>query len=59
VTIASKSVTLRGGQRRKVKVSLNGTGKSLLARHKRFSALLKIVSGHAVIRTTRVALRHR
>jgi hypothetical protein len=57
ITIGSTAVTLKGGQQRAVTVSLNRKGKQLLARHKRFTSLLKVVSGGTVVKTQRVALK--
>lgn len=57
ITIGSTAVTLEGGQKRSVTVSLNRTGKRLLAKHRRFTALLKVVSGGTVLKTQKVAVK--
>ncbi len=57
ITIGSTAFTLKGGQQRTVTVSLNHTGKTLLAKHKRFTALLKVVSGGTVVKTQKIAVK--
>ena len=57
ITIASTKLTLKGGQTRIVSVSLNRTGKRLLAKHKHFAALLTIRSGGATIKTQKLQIK--
>ncbi len=57
ITIGSTAFTLKGGQQRTVTVSLNHTGKKLLAKHRRFTALLKITSHGVVVKSERISVK--
>jgi len=57
VNLGSTSVRLRGGQRKRVKVSLNRLGRKLLASHGSVRVLVTVKSGAAVIRTQRVVIK--
>jgi hypothetical protein len=57
LTIGSTAVTVKGGQQSTVAVKLNQAGKRLLARHKRFTAMLSISSHGVVIKSQKVALK--
>jgi hypothetical protein len=57
ITIGSTKLTLKGGQKRVVTVSLNRAGKRLLAKHRRFTALLKVTSGATTIKTQKVQIK--
>ncbi len=59
ITIGRAVLTLKGGQTRTVNVSLTASGKRLLAKHKRFSALLKVISGGRVVKRVTVKLKHK
>jgi hypothetical protein len=50
-------VTVKGGQQSTVAVKLNQAGKRLLAKHKRFTAMLSISSHGVVIKSQKVALK--
>jgi hypothetical protein len=55
VVLGKARVTLAAGQKKTVKVSLNGTGKRLLAKHKRLKTKLKVTSKTAGGKTKTVA----
>jgi hypothetical protein len=57
ITIGSTKLTLKGGQKRSVTVSLNRAGKRLLAKHRHFTALLKVTSGATTIKTQKVQIK--
>jgi hypothetical protein len=57
ITIGSTKLTLKAGQKRAVTVSLNRAGKRLLAKHRNFTALLKVTSGATTIKTQKVKIR--
>ncbi len=57
IVIGSTKLTLKGGQKRTVAVSLNRAGRKLLAKHRRFTALLKVTSGGSVVKTQRVQIK--
>lgn len=57
ITIASTKLTLKSGQTRVVTVALNRTGKRLLARHKRITALLTVSSSGVKIKTQKLQLK--
>ncbi len=57
ITIASETVTLKGGQRRTLTVTLNHAGKRLLARHRHFTALLTITSHGVLIKSEKIAVK--
>ncbi len=57
ITIGVTKLTLKGGQKRVVSVSLNRAGKRLLAKHRRFTALLKVTSGATTIKSQKVQIK--
>ena len=57
ITIGTTSLTLSAGRKRTVTVSLNHAGKQLLAKRRTFTALLKVVSGGAIVKSERIAIK--
>jgi hypothetical protein len=57
IAIGKTKLKLAAGQKRTVRVSLNGAGKRLLARHRRFMALLEVKSAGKTIKTQALPIR--
>jgi hypothetical protein len=55
VTVGTAAVTLGAGQTRVVTISLNGTGKQVLARRRRLSVTLRVTQSLGANRTTTVS----
>ena len=57
ITLGSKSITLKGGQRSTLTVTLNQAGKHLLSKHRHFTALLEITSHGVVVKSEKIAIK--
>ena len=57
IAIGSTKLTLAAGQKRTVTVSLNRAGKRLLAKHRRFTALLEVSSAGKTIKTQKLPIK--
>jgi PKD repeat protein/flagellar hook assembly protein FlgD/pimeloyl-ACP methyl ester carboxylesterase len=56
VVIGSATITLNAGQRKTVKVSLNATGKKLLAQHKNLAVQAQIISEGQALKTQTISI---
>ena len=57
VAIGSVSITLRGGSKKTVKLTLNSLGRALVAKHHSLPALVRAMQGKKLLRSQRVTFK--